>query len=92
MPAKIQQPPVEVCRLLPKVLAPFATLGEHDAVLVASMMRGETITTVATRQGVKYETVFLRWQKLKRNNAAFGALANGLMGCGRGRKPKAAKA
>ena len=92
MPVKIEIPPVEVCRLLPKVIEPFAVIGEFDAVLVASMMRGEMIGTIAKTRKVKYETIFLRWQKVKRNNPAFGALANGLMGCGRGRKPKAVKA
>lgn len=92
MPVKIETPPVEVCRLLPKVIKPFAVIGEQDAMLVASMMRGEMIGTIAKRHGLNYESVFLRWQKVKRHNPAFGALANGLMGCGRGRKPKAVKA
>ena len=92
MPVKIEIPPVEVCRLLPKVIEPFAVIGEQDAMLVASMMRGEMIGTIAKRHGLNYESVFLRWQKVKRHNPAFGALANGLMGCGRGRKPKAVKA
>ena len=89
MPVKIKPPSREVCRLLTKALEPFAAIGEKDAVVLASMMRVELIGTIAKRQGVNYESVFLRWQKLNRINPAFGALANGVMGKGRGRKPKA---
>lgn len=83
------KPPKRVCAILPAVLAPFMDLGEWDAILIASMMRGETIGTISARVGVKYESVYLRWKKITRNLPAFGVLANGLMGCGRGRKPKA---
>jgi len=77
--------------MLPMVLAPFADIGERDAVLIASMMRGEEVKAIAKRHGLNYTSVFLRWKKVKRNTPAFGALANGLMGCGRGRKPKTAQ-
>jgi len=71
-----------------RILQMFAELSWDDAGLVACMMRGMEIDAIAKMRKVKYETIFLRWQKIKKANPAFGALANGLMGCGRGRKPK----
>lgn len=71
-----------------RLLQMFAELSWDDAGLVACMMRGMEIDAIAKLRKVKYETIFLRWQKIKRVNPAFGALANGLMGCGRGRKKK----
>lgn len=71
-----------------RILQMFAELSWDDAGLVACMLRGMEIGEIAKTRKVKYETIFLRWQKIKKANPAFGALANGLMGCGRGRKPK----
>lgn len=72
-----------------RLLQIFAELSWDDAGLVCAMLRGMEIDEIAKMRHVKYETIFLRWQKIKKANPAFGALANGLMGCGRGRKPKA---
>lgn len=71
-----------------RLLRMFAALSWDDAGLVCALLRGETVGAIARARGVAYETVFLRWQKVKRANPAFAALANGFMGSGRGRKPK----
>ena len=79
--------PDDVYQYLMAVLEPFAGLDNLGAALVCAMLRGETLTEIARREGVTLQAMHSRWKTLLRRNPIWAAIANGMIGSGRGRKP-----
>jgi hypothetical protein len=74
-----------------RAMEPFARLRDNDVLLVAAMMRGERLVDIARRTGESLQTVHARWKSLLRRVPIWEAIATGMIGSGRGRKPGKAK-
>lgn len=69
----------------------FVRLNAEDVLLLAAMMRGERLVDIARRTGVSLQAVHARWKKIIRLHPIWEAIATGMIGSGRGRKPGKAK-
>ena len=76
-----------------KVLVKFAELGADwdDAGLICSMLNGKTIDQIARERCVSPQTVHARWTRITTADPTWRSIANGMIGSGRGRKPKRPK-
>lgn len=74
-----------------RIMEPFARLRAKDLILLASMMRGERLVDIARRTGLTLQAVHSRWQRILCKNPIWAAVATGMIGSGRGRKPGKAK-
>ena len=81
--------PADVLPWLERALEPFTRLTDPEALLVCAMMRGETVAEIARRIGELPQTTHFRWQRLLQKNPLWRVIANGDIGKGKGRKPKA---
>ena len=70
----------------------FADLNEGDAALVVLMMKGKRLVDIARDRGFHVQTVHARWKKIVSKNPVWKAIATGMIGSGRGRKPGKAAA
>lgn len=71
-----------------ELLNKFASLSYDEAGLICRMMGGATIEEVAKDRNELPQTVHSRWKAVCSREPAFLALANGMIGSGRGRKPQ----
>lgn len=73
-----------------RLLVKFAELGRNwdDAGLVCGMLAGKTLDQMARERGLSPQTVNSRWKRIIKAEPVFLALKNGMIGKGRGRKPK----
>ena len=71
-----------------EVIFMFSSLSYDEAGMVARMMRGCSIDSIADERGQSPQVVHARWKSICKRNPAWKAIASGLIGCGRGRKPK----
>ena len=74
-----------------RIMEPFARLKDEDVVLLAAMMRGERLIDIVHRTGLSMQTVHARWMRILAKNPTWAAIATGMIGSGRGRKPGKAK-
>jgi len=74
-----------------RVMEPFSGLRDKDVLLLVAMMRGERLVDIARRDGLTLQAVHERWQRMLRKNPIWAAVATGMIGSGRGRKPSKAK-
>ena len=63
--------------LLKRVLAEFAVLTDEEAPIVVRKLRGETNMEIAHRMGLTKQTVWRRWNMLKKKNPLWNAIKNG---------------
>jgi len=71
-----------------RVIYMFSSLTYDEAGMVCRMMQGASLQAIARKSGQSLQTVHARWKSLVKRNPAWLALANGMIGSGRGRKPK----
>ena len=83
--------PEDVLPYLLRIMELFARLRAKDLILLAAMMRGERLTDYARRTGLTLQAVHSRWQRIVCKNPIWAAVATGMIGSGRGRKPGKAK-
>ena len=67
----------ETADLLKRVLAEFAVLTDEEAPIVVRKLRGETNMEIAHRMGLTKQTVWRRWNMLKRKNPLWCNIENG---------------
>ena len=67
----------ETADLLKRVLAEFAVLTDEEAPIVVRKLRGETNMEIAHRMGLTKQTVWRRWNMLKKKNPLWNAIKNG---------------
>ena len=67
----------ETADLLKRVLAEFAVLTDEEAPVVVRKLRGETNTEIAHKMGLTKQTVWRRWNMLKKKNPLWNAIKNG---------------
>ena len=82
--------PDTVLPYLLRIVEPVKLLNDKDLLLLAAMMRGERLADIARRTGVTLSAVHERWKKILRHNPIWRTLATGMIGSGRGRKPRPA--
>ena len=70
-----------------KVIYMFSELSYDEAGLVCRMLQNRSLQQIADERGLSIQTVHARWKALTGRNAAWKALANNMIGIGRGRKP-----
>jgi len=70
-----------------RILQMISEISWDDAGLLSCLLRGMRIKDIAIMRGCSYESIYYRWERMKKRNPAFLALINGMMGSGCGRKP-----
>ena len=70
-----------------RVLSKFASLKWDDAGLVCRMLAGKTHEEIARERKVAPQNIHSRWKRVIKKDPVWEALANGMIGSGRGRKP-----
>ena len=69
----------------------FSALSYDEAGMVCGMLAGRSLQQIAAERRQKIQTVHARWTSICKRNPAWKSLANGMIGSGRGRKPKRRK-
>ena len=67
----------ETADLLKRVVAEFSSLTDEEAPVVVRKLRGETNMEISERMGLSRQTVWRRWNMLKRKNPLWNAIKNG---------------
>ena len=82
--------PDDVLPYLLRIIEPVTRLKNEHLLLLAAMMRGERLADIAQRTGLSLQTLHARWKSILRQNPIWRTLATGMIGSGRGRKPRKA--
>ena len=67
----------DTAELLKRVLAEFAVLTDEEAPIVVRKLRGETNMEIAHRMGLTKQTVWRRWNMLKKKHPLWNAIKTG---------------